>query len=155
MLCVLSFGNWRSHQMTGGQEELFLKHWVLFSWYKMRSLGTEKGSLVIPVVSTSYVPDNPSFPLGLWKFLHRLWYQWSLWVPSNSRYSIFLWFICYFFCISWPLLLLHNMIVQGRINWFCFSKLGHFMRSIHSKYFGNWMLQYFCLMGISRKDPVS
>lgn len=40
--------------MTGEQEELFLKHCVLFACYRMRSLGlgTEMSSLVIPVVST-------------------------------------------------------------------------------------------------------
>lgn len=30
----LSVVNWKTHEMTEGQVELFLKHWVFFSWYK-------------------------------------------------------------------------------------------------------------------------
>lgn len=128
MLCVLSFGNWRNHQMTGEQEELFLKHWVLFSWYKMRSLGlgTEKGSLVIPVVSASHVLDNPSFSLDC-----------DINDPCGSLptpdilffYGLFATFSVFhglYFCYT-------TWIVQGGINWFC---LGCFIRSIHGKDFG-------------------
>lgn len=90
-LHFLSFVNWQAHQMTEGQVELFLKHWVFFSWYKTmrrrsqlrRGRWDSRRGLIVTVVST-----RPAYGVSKLVLCLRACSVWALLFQSQKLFLL-------------------------------------------------------------------